>query len=45
MEEQKYINKMGGTMRLGNYNCRIFNEKLFNIYDSKIDVSEKAITA
>ena len=41
MEEQKYINKIGGTMRLGNYNCRIFNEKLFNIYDSKIDVSER----
>ena len=41
MEEQKYINKIGGTMRLGNYNCRIFNEKLFNIYNSKIDVSER----
>ena len=41
MEEQKHINKIGGTMRLGNYNCRIFNEKLLNIYDSKIDISER----
>ena len=41
MEEQKKIENMGGTMRLGAYPCKIdSNSKVFNIYQ-KNNISER----
>ena len=35
MEEQKKISKMGGSMRLGNYDCKLSpNSKLAQLYDA-----------
>jgi CTP synthase len=36
MEDQKYISGMGGTMRLGSYECELIEDSLaYKLYDSK----------
>lgn len=36
MEDQKYVKLVGGTMRLGNYKCKIINDTLaFKVYQQK----------
>lgn len=34
MDEQKSLSKKGGTMRLGNYECKLLNGKVKNLYNS-----------
>ncbi len=41
MEDQKNISEMGGTLRLGNYSCKIkSNTKAYNIY-KQTDIKER----
>jgi len=42
MEEQKKINNLGGTMRLGAYQCKLDKDsRIFNIYDGEEDIYER----
>ncbi len=41
MEDQKYIDKMGGTMRLGNYPCKLAKGSLAHLVYGKDQVQER----